>query len=705
MVFSLMEDMVGRMEDEELVEAAPLLTGTLRNRRQEVKMNLIKFIISLDDFDSEISINELVEIGNSRVGLELDKPSVTSGLEELENEGVVKHTSGEKYRIVDRPEIDTFNGLIDPVWEEFSNILSERDPDLDVEFIHDNMEEAFKRFLYEFFKAIFDSSEEMAEYEIDTLETINTERMIKEKISEYNVDKSDLFKSTLEEYINNPGKELRDFTEKAYTGIINYNLLRREEETIKFEIQGENKKLFLDTNILVAILCQTDKFHPLISSTLERAKELDYDLYYIPHTAKELQSFIDGSKYELQEFRGSGGNRDVVDSQFVKDFLRRDVSYSGYVDTVLNNWREELESRGVVEYNEEFEVDIDLYEMAEETIKKIERVKEQKGSSIKAAHKIDHDAKLISLVTGAKEEAENPNVGPFVVSFDRTVTTVGNLKETGSGNEVSLHPRNLLNYILAFSPVEIDEGGRGDVAVALLRSASNFDDTIEVDQYSKLIRPRLGLDEGQEELLARVLEESDKYEDLEKALADNRGDEADEIAIDILSDDSFLRELSDEWSLKERMRQAANTVEEREEEVDKYKRKYENEKELRESLQKLIQQNDGQNVIIQSSPEATAKAASESTSNASAEATAQSIQKFSEEVDNFIDTLELRTKTTIEQSELPTPPEDTSDIERTREWLENVTAGIASGAAVKGGDALLPWAQDLLDVAIEMGGV
>lgn len=692
------------MDDGELVEAAPLLTGTLRNRRQDVKTNLVEFMISLDNVGSEITIDELMGIADSQVGVELDKASITSSLDELKEQGVVEHVSGKTFQIIEQPEVDTFNDLIDPIWNEFSNNLSDRDKDVDVEFIHDEIEKAFKNFIYDFFKVIFESSEEMAEYEIDTLKTINFEELIDEKISEYKVDKDELFKYTLKDYLNNPGEEFREFTKRAYTGIINYNILRREEETIQFELQVENKVLFLDTNVLVAILCRTDDFHPLIMSTLDRAKELDYDLYYLPQTADELKTFIDGSKHELDEFRSSGGNKNVIDSQFVRDYVQRDISYREYFDTIFNNWRNQLESRGIVEYSEDLEVDVDLYEIADETIKKIERLKDQQGSSIKAPHKIDHDAKLLSLVAEAKEDAENPNIGPFIVSFDRTVTTVGNLRETGSGKDISLHPRSLLEYILAFSPAKINEGERGDVAVALLRSATNFDETIDVDEYTKLVRPRLGLEEGQEELLARVLEESDKYSELEEALEQDRGDEADEIAIEILSDDSFLRELSEEWALKERMREAAQTVEEKEEEIDKYKRRYENERELRESLQQLVQQSGEQNVFIQNSPEATAEATSESTSQASAEAQAQSIQEFSEEVDNFIDTLELRLETSIEESELPPPPEDTSDINRTRKWLNKVTAGIASGAAVKGGEALLPWAQELLDMAIELGG-
>lgn len=692
------------MNDDEIVEAAPLLTGTLRDRRQDVKTNLIEFIISLDDICTEISIDELIETADSQVSIELDRASVTSALDELEEQGIVEHTSGENYQIIEQPEVETFDTLIEPVWEEFSELLLEKNKDVDVEFIDDEIQDAFKSFLYEFFEHIFESSEEMSEYEIDTLETTNFEELIDKKTAEYDVDRAGIFKSTIKEYINNPGEKFTKFTERAYTGIINYNILRRGEETVKFELDGDNKKLFLDTNVLVAVLCKTDNFHPLITSALDRAKELDYELYYLPQTADELETFIDGSRYELDEFRSSGGNSGVVDSQFVRDYLQRDKSYEVYVDTIFNHWRDELESRGIVEYNEDFEVDVDLYEMAEDTIKKIERVKDQQGSSIKAPHKIDHDAKLLSLVAETKENADNPNIGPFVTSFDRTVTTVGNLRDTNSGKRISLHPRGLLEYILAFSPVEIDQEGRSDVAIALLRSATKFDETIDIDEYAKLIRPRLGLEEGQEELLARVIEESDKYTELEEALAQNRGDEADEIAIDILSDDSFLRELSDEWSLREKMREAAQTVEEREKEANKYKRKFENERELRESFQQFVQHNDGNDIFIQNSSVSSAAATSESTSQASAEAQAESIQEFSEEVDNFIDTLGLRLETSIEDSELPSPPEDTSDVNKTREWLNQVTAAIASDTAVKGGEVLLPWAQELIDMTMELGG-
>jgi predicted nucleic acid-binding protein len=692
------------MGRETLVEAAPLLTGTLRNRRQEVKTNLIEFVLSLDEVDENSSVSELSEIANSELGVELDEASIVGALDNLVDKGDIEYISGDKFRIIDRPEIETFSELIEPVWKEFSDELKEKDKDVDVGFIDDEIEEAFKNFLYKFFQIVLESSEEMSEFEIDSLETIDFESVIDEIIQEYNVDRDELFKNTLKEYIQNPGECLTEFTEKAYTGIINYNIIRRGEETIEFELEADNKQIFLDTNVLVALLCETDNFHPIITSALRRARHLDYDIYYLPKTASELESLIGGSRHELEEFRESGRNKDVVDSQFVKDYLRRDLSYEEYIDLIFNNWRERLESKGVVEYSKEFKINKELYEIAEETIKKIERVKEQYNSEIKPPHKIDHDAKLLTLVAQTKEEAENPNLGPFVVSFDATVTTVGNLRETGSGKEVSLHPRSLLEYILAFSPVEIEEDSRGDVAVALLKSATNFEETLDIDEYAKLLRPRIGLDEGQEELLARILTESDRYTDLEEALEENRGDEADEIAIEILSDDTFLRELSEEWALKEEMREAARTVEKKEEEVSKFRRKYKNEREMRETFQSLLQNSGDSNVFIDNRVESKANSTSESTSKATAEAQAKSVEKFSKEVDNFIDTLEIRLENGIEMSEIPSPPEDTTDVDETREWLQRVTAGIASGGIVKGGEALLPWAQELLDKAIELGG-
>ena len=555
-------------------------------------------------------------------------------------------------------------------------------PDIDIQFINKNMQPAFRDFLYEFFSTIHQSSEEAPDFEVQTIESIDYSEIIENIVREHNLNQAKSFREALRNYLEDPTDLLLDFTDKVYTGIINYHLISKERE-IDFEsLPSSDNRLFLDTNILVALLCRTHNSHPVISQACRRARDLGYELYYLPSTAEEMQELINGSKFELSEFRESGGNRDVIESPFVNDYIRQHVKYRDYRSDILNGWRDSLELRGITEFGEELPSSEAAEEIIHQQIERVEGVKGHEGADIKSNSKIQHDANLLAIVGTLRDELDSETItGPFAISYDKTVTAVGNMRDSDSEFGIALHPRSLLDYLLAFSPVEFDQEDRDEVAFSILKSCISFDDPpLTVEEYAKLIRPRTNLEEGDEELLARIFLESPLVDQLEAALERGRGEEADETALDILDDESYLQQLSDEWGLREKMQQAAQTAQEREEEAEEYQQKYQQEREKREMLERIVENTPTINIDV----------------SAEANASAEAIQEFEIELNQFVEVLNKRLDGGIEASEISDPPSDSSNLLDVRDWLNSVAANLASDAATGGASALLPWVQELL---------
>ena len=168
----------------------------------------------------------------------------------------------------------------------------------------------------------------------------------------YSLRNSQVFADVFKEYINERhGSAFRKFSESVYSGAINFNLIAREDYVNFDEVPADNKTLFFDVNVLVALLCETDDNHDAVKSMIERSRELGYSLHYLPESASELREFIRMSIKEATGFKKSGGNADVIESQFVKDWLSRELSWQNYKAEVLNNWKENVELMGFSEFS------------------------------------------------------------------------------------------------------------------------------------------------------------------------------------------------------------------------------------------------------------------------------------------------------------------------------------------------------------------
>jgi hypothetical protein len=155
--------------------------------------------------------------------------------------------------------------------------------------------------MLEFFLDISESFEALSEYQVDTLYTEDTEELIENTIADYKLRDVNTFRTVLTAYLKNPkgNNALLEFTDNIYIGIVNIDILSKEKSTTfpsVSSIPSRNKTILLDTNVLVNILCETDKLHPITTKVCEKSLENDFDLYYTNETEKELNGLIGGAK-------------------------------------------------------------------------------------------------------------------------------------------------------------------------------------------------------------------------------------------------------------------------------------------------------------------------------------------------------------------------------------------------------------------------
>lgn len=699
------------MDKESLLNAAPLLQGELLNKRQDLKENLVKYALTLSRCPKKFDIDKIIGLIDRKFGIQIDSAVVTSALTNLEKEGFVEHQQGGNYVIKTRPETTTFDDLTNPVWEEFSDLLQERNEDIDIYNLNKSMEPAFKDFLLKFFLDISESFEALSEYQIDTLYSEDVEELIKDTIQNHSLRNENTFRTVLTDYFKNPrGNDcLLEFTDNIYRGIVNIDLLSRERDSefpAVSSLPSQNKKLFLDTNVLVNLLCETDRLHPLTTKVCEKSRDEGFDLYFTNETRRELDRLIRGAEYEMDGIYTGDKSFEAANNQFVKDFRRKDeISWEDYVKSI-QDWEDYLREWRISEYSGDYEPNEKIMAEAKELLVEYENELTQQSLD-----RVNHDAALFGYSAQLRVRS-TIDFGPFVISFHNNFTDVGNnlfhndgLKGIIGNHVLAMQARNWLNYLMSFSSVDFDEDDRREVSLAILQGATNFEDTLSIREYSRLLVPKMGFEVEDEPYLADYLRGHPLHEELQEALDENKGDKAENISRKIIKDEEYRETVKEERRFHERLKQASSRVKEAEE---KARKKDEKISELEQRLEKL-EDNSGDTIIVQGG---TAISGADASAEAKAEAKVEFNREYDKLIDEFEESLPKDIETLVESlpdeidvSEFADPPDKESSISKKREWLQTASAVITISDKIPAAiTKLQPQINELLAAAGALAG-
>jgi len=681
------------MEKDALIQAAPLLQGSVIDQRRDIKYDIVGLILSSSRFPREFDVGKVISVCKESLGISLDRSTVVGILDEFEADEQVEYVQGTDYRILEKPETQSLDSIIEPIWQEFSSVLQDHDEEIDIHYINENMKRAFRNFLLEFFFSISETSQILMETQTERFNDSVTRDVVETVIDNTNMRDPDTFEDALFDYIENPRTRFLDFTNNVYTGIVNREILTREEEIDIPLIDAAGKTLILDTNVLVHLLCQTERGHLISRTICERSSELDFRLRYTSETADELDRFIRGSKKEMSGLYTGNNSQETIRSQFVKDFQRCDVaSWDEYISDI-QNWREHISSEyDITQVREAVEDDVDIREEVKSILVKSRR---GQGLSEQAISRLNHDSSLFGYVANLRKDIDQePRFGPFVISFHNDLTAASSTlseqhpeDDIVGSQEIALQPRTWLNYLIAFASARIDqEDDSNRISLALLRLASDTQESLDLEEYAKILAPKVGLEGEDKDYLAEFLLNHPLSNELKSALYDNRGAEAENISRQILTDDEYINTIQEERDFENRVRNASSRIQEMEERIDSL----ESELETYRS-----DEADGSERII-----VNVNAESEAVASSSTEVTISEEQFRTEYVD-FINMLDTRLENGIESTEgVDPPPDDDSEISDIHTWLQSTAALISSVSnGPKTLSTLQPIAEELLSKA------
>jgi predicted nucleic acid-binding protein len=582
------------MDQEEVLKAGSLLGGQLNNRREEIKRNLVKLTISEFEHGSEISVEDIQKKCRFVHDVEFDTNMLRDFLNELGGEYVVS-TEEDKYKIISRPEFDEVNEQIKPLWDEFENILHLHAENPDPYFKH-KIRPAFDGFFEKFMGEIVESIKELGEFQKDTVYTYHsrTEELIEEVADDHNITEKNVFKEAIEDYLSDPGEKLLDFTESCYTTAINVDLIAREEDLINFpEIPDKNSKLIMDTNVLVALLADTDRQHELARIACGRTDDLDFELYYTDETENELRNLINRSENEMNGVYSGDKKIGITNNQFVKDYSNKpDISWDEYINEI-KNWKEILEEKyGITKFEFDKEPNQEVVDKTRGLLLQDKQYNIDDGVFRSA----QHDSKLMGIAA-AERKATTWDFGPFVLSFHNKLTSIGSflgkdddMKIISGGKPLALHTRSWLNYIMSFTPVELTCDDKNEIAQSIIQIASDFEEEVTWEQFSHTFAPKVGLENADEESLRKFLANHPELSDgLQEAVDENAGHRAEQISREILTDEEYIETIQEEREFKDRIRGASDRINQLEEEIDELESKLDGEiKDFRSKYEEAI---------------------------------------------------------------------------------------------------------------------
>jgi len=407
----------------------------------------------------------------------------------------------------------------------------------------------------------------------------------------------------------------------------------------------------------------------------ERSNELGFNLVYTPETRQEMKRLIRGSKHEMDGFHSGNKEFETIESQFVHDYFNRDnISWSEYISEI-SDWPRLLELEWeITELDADIDHDATKLEFARDSLRRLDSVIEEDDS---VSNKISHDTHLLSTVAELVERSSNAvDLGPYVLTFHNDITTISEIgKDEFWERRIALQVRTWLNYLCTFTPTDATDIDSSELGKAILRSTVNIDNSLTIEEYTRLAAPKAGLDSRDEDVLADYFVNHPLSREMEKALNKNRGDLAEQIAREMLEDEERIEKFK-------KMREKDEKVERLQGSIQDVRSKWEKEKEKRKQLEKIVEEQSQTKININVSAEANATATTE-------------IQQFNAELNEFIELLDTKLPEGIEQSDLPNPPED-GDISEIEDWLEELKISVAASGTVA---ALEPLVADLLQQA------
>lgn len=645
---------VTKLDVQLLVRISKLSKGSLLERRRGISKDFVLAGLSNYNINDQFNPRELKDKIKYIANVDIDEEVIVSNLEDLSKDEFVNHISKMTYVLNKTVDIPKFEDMTKPVWNEFISFLIDKYNEFDT-FIDSEIETIFNSILMKISVQIVLSQKTL----IESLPFQNFRSIIEKEIQNSGIAWRNKFVNIFFEYLSARPPKLLEFIFARYSGIINMSLIMMEREIPKFDLIDNVGFLLVDTSFLVSLMCETDNTHALAAAVCNQCKKRNIPLYYIEKTKLEMNSLILGSKHEMQGLRTNGNPR-IIQSQFVNNYnKRRNIKWVDYY-AELATWEKTCELFwNVTMMKEKYEPEENVYDYVKNYLPILDRLRYEEriettrySKPLRDEQQIEHDAICLGIVATARQKPRRALIGPWFLTFDNLVFGVSEFYSHTAKQDfmLSIQPRTWLNYLLTFSKIEFKQEEIDSVAEAIILFTTNDrHPKIELEEYTRLITDKLGLEEDDSELLMEILLKSPLIAELENALEAGKGGDADRTVYKILTDDLFVDKIIEQRHLKRNIKQISGKLRELQKQLGE-------EKAAREALERCARYN----IYIKTDVKTTIDLSIETQLNSLA---AQ---------------LETLLPGGFEKYDLPPPPKGEASPSKIRDWLMKLKEGLTT---------------------------
>ncbi len=569
------------MEAEALLKALPLVRPQISDFRKEFyRAIVLSTALALPDAEKDgFDTSKLLDA--IRLRFRLDSfPSfiVVDALEDLERARVLTR-HGTVYSVRSRQAL-VRPDVIEEVFVEFEETLRAKIADYD-RFINRSYHDAFRLAFASLVKVI-GASTEPTKLILESVHAAENRNQIVRAIVGVlpNRVEAEKFVDMFVEYVTGDKPLATRYLFSVYQGIIFVDLLSRSTEMAsalgKF---GAGCRLVLDTNVLVASMCESNPRHGLVISTLQFAKSLGFDPLYARETKSEFNNLLQAANYEMSNPAFSFRAQDI---ELVTDYLKRGGGISWFERFVeLSNFERTLEGL--------YGAHVQDFPLEEPSPSELQTFEASMQTIIRVAGKprgreaLYHDLSIWETARELRKEARpGPFPEPWFVTLDNILVAFDELQRLQAKAELGyvIHVRTLLAALVPFWNPQLSGADRGSLVSGLVENlVVPVKVAFTLQEYLKLLTQKLGLDPSDAATLLKIVTQSPLKAQLTEGLQEADQEIVSNTTIAILTESQVVEEIvgrgkaeKEVAELRERLSAVAEKYKLTQAELDAYKK-------------------------------------------------------------------------------------------------------------------------------------
>jgi predicted nucleic acid-binding protein len=238
-------------------------------------------------------------------------------------------------------------------------------------------------------------------------------------------------KETIIREFRNPSEEFAAFLFQVSRNLVCIQVLNLDPECQSIEEKAlKDKVLFLDTNMLMALLCERMPVHELAKECTKMSQSMGIKLVYSERTLQEYRDVLERSKAAYQQLKISERFLELVDNEFIAAFglekkANRTQSWEGFYYRLKHPQKLLEREFGVGLYDKKHKEIIEnpLFEEIAKTVSECYQKIRGRGKEKDVA---EHDAYHLLLMRELRTKESTSLFGPkhWFVTLDQTLYCV-----------------------------------------------------------------------------------------------------------------------------------------------------------------------------------------------------------------------------------------------------------------------------------------